>query len=137
MRRNLILVLFLAIFGSGCATLEYQNKIESLEGQADSLKGQAEQLQTENTALRDKIVALEKALSESAKNQKVVLRVPTARDIQAALKNAGFYEGEIDGAIGSKTKAAIMKFQEANGLNPDGSVGSRTWEKLSEYLKQE
>lgn len=130
MSKNLIVLLFLVIFGAGCATLEYQNKINSLEGQV-------EQLHTENTALKDKVSALEEALSDATKKQKVVLKAPTAKDIQTALKNAGFYQGDIDGKIGSKTKEAVVKFQEANGLNPDGNVGSRTWEKLSEYLKQE
>ncbi len=130
MRKNIIVILFLAIFGAGCATLEYQSKINSLEGQVD-------RLQTENAALKDKVSALGDALSDATKKQKVVLKSPSAKDIQAALKNAGFYKGEIDGKIGSSTKQAIIKFQEANGLNPDGAVGSRTWEKLSEYLKQE
>lgn len=130
MSKNLIVLLFLSFTASGCATLEYQSKINTLEGRA-------EQLQKENNMLRDKVVALEDALSDATKKQKVVLKAPTGIDIQTALKNAGFYQGEIDGKIGTKTKGAVMKFQEANGLNPDGSVGSRTWEKLSEHLKQE
>jgi peptidoglycan hydrolase-like protein with peptidoglycan-binding domain len=130
MRKNLIFILFPVIFAGGCATPEYQSKINSLEGQV-------EQLQNENTVLKDKVVALEDALSDAIKRQRVVLKAPTAKDIQIALKNAGFYQGDIDGKIGPKTKEAILKFQEANGLNPDGSVGSRTWEKLSGYLKEE
>lgn len=130
MSKNSIVLLFLAFAASGCATLEYQSKINTLEGRA-------EQLQKENTMLKDRVVALEDALSDATKKQKVVLKAPTGIDIQTALKNAGFYQGEIDGKIGTKTKGAVMKFQEASGLNPDGSVGSRTWEKLSEHLKQE
>src|SRR3990167_4865350 len=41
------------------------------------------------------------------------------RQIQAALKNAGFYKGEIDGRVGPRTKAAIRAFQKAKKLNPD------------------
>jgi len=129
MGKNLIVLLSLAFFGAGCATLEYQNKINSLEGRLGKL-------QTENTVLKDKVTALEGALTDATKKQKVVLKAPTAKDIQTALKNAGFYQGDVDGRIGSKTKEAVMKFQEANGLNPDGAVGSRTWEKLSEYLNR-
>lgn len=129
MGKNLIVLLSLAFFGAGCATLEYQNKINSLEGRLG-------ELQTENTVLKDKVTALEGALTDATKKQKVVLKAPTAKDIQTALKNAGFYQGDVDGRIGSKTKEAVMKFQEANGLNPDGAVGSRTWEKLSEYLNR-
>jgi len=129
MGKNSIVLLSLAFFGAGCATLEYQNKINSLEGRLGKL-------QTENTVLKDKVTALEGALTDATKKQKVVLKAPTAKDIQTALKNAGFYQGDVDGRIGSKTKEAVMKFQEANGLNPDGAVGSRTWEKLSEYLNR-
>ncbi len=56
--------------------------------------------------------------------------------IQKALKNAGFYQGSIDGKIGSKTKEAIIKFQKVNGLKADGIVGKRTSAELSRYLSQ-
>lgn len=55
-------------------------------------------------------------------------------EIQTALKNAGFYSGDIDGDIGPTTKKAIKAFQTANGLKPDGKVGPETWRKLIPYL---
>lgn len=55
--------------------------------------------------------------------------------IQTALKKAGFYNGELDGRIGSQTRKAIRAFQKANGLKPDSVVGLKTWEGLKEYLK--
>jgi len=51
-----------------------------------------------------------------------------------ALKNAGFYQGPIDGKIGSKTKDAIVKFQKAHNLRADGIVGKRTAKELNKYL---
>ncbi len=59
---------------------------------------------------------------------------PSDRDIQTALKNAGFYNGTIDGKIGPKTKKAIEDFQKANGLKVDGKVGPRTWKAMSKHL---
>lgn len=59
------------------------------------------------------------------------------KQIQRALKKAGFYKGGIDGKIGSKTKEAIIKFQKANGLKGDGIVGKRTSEYLRKYLQTE
>lgn len=59
---------------------------------------------------------------------------PTDKDIQTALKNAGLYNGPIDGNIGPKSQKAIKVFQEQNGLTVDGKVGPRTWKKLSSYL---
>lgn len=59
---------------------------------------------------------------------------PTANEIQTALKNAGFYAGNVDGKIGPKSKKAIEDFQKANGLKADGKVGPKTWEALGKYL---
>lgn len=61
-------------------------------------------------------------------------RQPTAKEIQIALKNAGFYQGAVDGKIGTKSKSAIKEFQKTNGLEPDGKVGPKTWEALNRYL---
>lgn len=57
------------------------------------------------------------------------------KQIQIALKKAGFYQGEIDRKIGPKTKKAIIDFQRSKRLKPDGVVGLKTWEELSKYLK--
>ena len=58
----------------------------------------------------------------------------TAIQIQTALKNAGFYAGEIDGKIGPQTKRAIKVFQKSKGFTPDGIVGPKTWNELRNYL---
>ncbi len=62
--------------------------------------------------------------------------VPTPQDIQTALKNAGYYNGAVDGNIGPKTKQAIKDFQYKNNLSVDGKVGPKTWKKLSSYIAQ-
>lgn len=36
----------------------------------------------------------------------------------------------VDGSFGPNTKNAVINFQKANGLNPDGIVGAKTWEKI-------
>lgn len=59
---------------------------------------------------------------------------PTKTEIQQALKNAGFYQGPVDGKIGPQTREAIRSFQQVNGLKVDGVVGKVTWSKLSAYL---
>lgn len=56
------------------------------------------------------------------------------KDIQTALKAAGFYAGAVDGKIGPKTKKAIVEFQRAKGLKADGKVGPKTWAELEKYL---
>lgn len=56
---------------------------------------------------------------------------PYVRRLQTALKAKNLYAGKIDGAFGDGTKAAVIAFQKANGLAPDGVVGSlQTWPAL-------
>jgi peptidoglycan hydrolase-like protein with peptidoglycan-binding domain len=59
---------------------------------------------------------------------------PSIKEIQTALKNAGYYAGSIDGKLGPKTKKAIEEFQKANDLKVDGKVGAKTWNLLSRHL---
>ena len=59
------------------------------------------------------------------------------KDVQKALKNAGFYAGSVDGKLGPKTKKAIAEFQQSKGLKADGKVGPRTWAELEKYLVQQ
>jgi peptidoglycan hydrolase-like protein with peptidoglycan-binding domain len=61
---------------------------------------------------------------------------PTPKQIQQALKNAGIYDGKVDGNIGPKTKKAIEAFQSQNGLKADGKVGRKTWKAMSVYLNK-
>lgn len=58
------------------------------------------------------------------------------KQIQAALKNAGYDPGAIDGKLGPRSKKAIKDFQAVNGLKADGKVGAKTWAKLSAYVLQ-
>jgi len=57
------------------------------------------------------------------------------KKVQRALKQAGFDPGPIDGEVGSRTDQALRAFQKAQGLDPDGIVGVKTWTALSEYLE--
>ncbi len=47
-------------------------------------------------------------------------------EIQTLLKEWGYYSGAVDGIFGTATRNAVIKFQKANGLIPDGVVGSKT-----------
>lgn len=46
--------------------------------------------------------------------------------IQTKLKNWGYYTGSVDGIYGSRTVAAVKKFQTKNGLTSDGIAGPAT-----------
>ncbi|MDD5427682.1 MAG: peptidoglycan-binding domain-containing protein [Candidatus Omnitrophica bacterium] len=78
-------------------------------------------------------------LAEQPAQTQAIVQAGDARvkDIQRALKNAGFYTASIDGKLGPKTKSAIEEFQRANGLKVDGKVGPITWAELEKYLVQQ
>ena len=63
--------------------------------------------------------------------------VEKAKTIQLALKQAGYYGGNVDGKVGPVTQKAIEDFQRAKGLKADGKVGPRTWAELAKYLPEE
>lgn len=58
------------------------------------------------------------------------------REIQLALRAAGFDPGSTDGRLGPRTRSAVRDFQQANGLEADGKIGPRTWAKLESFLKK-
>ncbi|NQT75209.1 MAG: peptidoglycan-binding protein [Candidatus Omnitrophica bacterium] len=60
----------------------------------------------------------------------------TTKEIQIALKNAGFDPGTADGKLGPRTQQAVKEFQRAKGLKVDGKVGPKTWAELGRYLER-
>lgn len=54
------------------------------------------------------------------------------KPIQTYLNKLGYSCGTADGEFGYKTKAAVIKFQKANGCVTDGIItkGAKTWKKL-------
>ena len=66
----------------------------------------------------------------SAPTPEPILRTGSRGDdvktLQGRLHDLGYYTDEIDGQFGAGTKAAVIDFQKANGLEADGMVGSET-----------
>lgn len=56
------------------------------------------------------------------------------KEIQTALKKAGFYQGKVDGVAGAKTDRAVKDFQRSKGVKADGKVGHETAKYLQKYL---
>ncbi len=54
--------------------------------------------------------------------------------LQEALVEAGFDAGPADGTFGEQTEAAVVAFQQANGLSVDGRVGPETAAALNQAL---
>ena len=47
-------------------------------------------------------------------------------EIQQKLKDWGYYSADVDGIYGSRTEAAVLLFQQKNGLAADGKAGAET-----------
>ena len=126
---NLAAIFVILCFISGCVTtpvVNYSGENQQLKAQVSALEGQLAQLKQDNSQLHLQ-------LQQQAASKKEV-HMPNATEIQTALKKAGFYKGVVDGQIGTQTKEAVKRFQKANGINPDGVVGSRTWALMQKYL---
>ena len=79
-------------------------------------------------------VHAEKSPSVKGKGAVAPSTKASTSDIQQALKNAGFYQGALDGKMGPMTRTAVKEFQRVHGLNDDGVVGKQTWAKLRPYV---
>jgi len=55
---------------------------------------------------------------------------PWVVNLQSRLSEWGYYFGPIDGYYGGETYDAVIRFQQTNGLVPDGIVGPATWAAL-------
>lgn len=114
---------------AGCATVD--------PGRVDTLEKRLEALENARKTVSQQTEKIEKEKNMGISPQQT-LEIPDApekKDIQRALKNTGFYDGEIDEKMGPKTKKAIEAFQTANDLNVDGKVGPNTWDKLKTYYQ--
>ncbi len=158
MRWRWFLVIPFVLILTGCATgkrlqnLEtkmdvLESKVNSVEQRQTAIEGQTGESRESEGYLKGKLEntshgsstevvtgTLDKNGGYLYKSGKKFL---THKEIQLALKNAGFYNGPINGKIGKKAKKAIREFQKANGLKADGKVGSKTKDLLLQYLKQE
>jgi len=137
-----VLVIFAIAFG-GCATTRKQSdlEIQGLRNQVSALQTQLQTKDDEINALKESLNKLREQKPAEGKTtvHKRVLETkehPTAKQIQVALKNAGYYAGIIDGKMGKQTRGAIKAFQKANNLRVNGRAGKQTWNLLKQYLEK-
>ena len=126
---------FVFIFSlSGCVTTRRNDELmnQGLKNRVMALEEQLSEKDAEINSLKDALAQTESAGSTELASE--VKERPSNKQIQVALKNAGYYQGNIDGKIGKNTRQAIKDFQKANDLTADGKVGKKTWSVLKEYL---
>lgn len=143
----------ISVMLTGCATTGMKNNHDQLQARVVELEKKIEEKDAEIVDLQYEVKDLTGKV-ENAKSSKDdapaetvetvvkasgsddILRVNvSAEKLQTALKNAGVYNGKVDGKIGAGTKSAIKAFQKAHGLKADGVVGKRTWDELKTFLK--
>lgn len=129
MKRKVLVLALLAGLGfslSGCVTTRRSNELEmqGLRNQISALESQLRAKDDELNSLRGPAVRSADEIKEQ----------PKAKEVQIALKNAGYAIGKIDGKIGKQTREAIKAFQKANNLPADGKIGKKTWGLLKDYL---
>jgi len=140
-----VLVTFVIALG-GCATGRKQSdlEIQGFRNQINALQTQLQTKDDEINALKESLNKLEEQKAAEEKTMKAVAHKaipgtkshPTVKQIQTALKNAGYYSGAIDGRRGKQTRDAIKQFQRANNLKANSRVGKQTWNLLREYLEK-
>ena len=132
---------------AGCATTRKEAAGDPLQTRITQLEEQLQQKDEELNDLKDQVQSLSEDVKkkdsskrsggfEASDKKDGILRVDVNPDqVQLALKNAGYYNGPVDGKLGEKTKKAIAEFQKAHNLNADGVIGKKTWNTLKTYLK--
>jgi len=123
---------------SGCAMMRKNNDLETqgLRNQVTALESQLRAKDEELNSLREFSLKSSEAPKEVMQKTSEVKQRPSDKQIQVALKNAGFYQGVADGKVGKGTREAIKAFQKANNLPADGKVGKKTWMFLKNYLEK-
>ncbi|MDD4909500.1 MAG: peptidoglycan-binding domain-containing protein [Candidatus Omnitrophica bacterium] len=139
-----LLTVAAVLFGLlGCASVRKETRdaqIQQLQTQVSDLSGELQKKDEEIGYLERQLAAAQTqreeitSARERAPKKSLDSKKRTRKNIQLALKKAGYYKGEIDGKLGKATKKAVRDFQKANGLSADGIVGKATWAKLSGHL---
>ncbi len=137
-----LLVVFAFTLG-GCATARKQKdlEIQGLRNQISVLEAQVQNRDQEINGLKEELsrVPEQKAETQGPDKGKSKLEVSAhanVKQIQAALKNAGFDPGNIDGRMGQQTRDALKAFQKANDLKVNGRANKKTWALLKKYLNE-
>ncbi len=127
----------------GCATarknadLETQglrNQVALLDAAIQAKDEEINNLKVNLAQVKQEIHAQVKVKEISLAGPQEAFVRPSARQVQTALKSAGYYSGRIDGMMGKQSRQALKSFQAANNLRSSGKLNRKTWELLKAYL---
>lgn len=103
--------------------LEFERPADQSEKARENRAGYGQALYNEFCATKKEVSIKVSVLKKGFKGEPI-------KTLQAILTVKGYNCGDIDGSFGSNTERAVEAFQEAKGLEVDGSVGAKTWTAL-------
>jgi len=156
--KKIFLLFVLAFISTGCATTKNPSTLNQLQIQVNQLERKMAATEQEVDELKflvqntsasieddtnyglneaiDDLPAIKASVTQSSSSSEQIIRVAASpQQVQTALKNAGYYTGNIDGKIGSGSQKAIKDFQRDHNLKSDGVIGKNTWNELKNYLE--
>ena len=155
-RAGIVFLVFAVMIAvSGCATTaqdqtmvtRLQMRVGELERQLDgkderiteleyNLKGLSYDVSRAKEQPRTTAAARPAVTSAPDVDGEIIRVNASVEDVQRALKNAGYYTGNIDGKLGPMTRQSIVQFQQSKNLKADGVIGRQTWEQLRAFAGQ-
>ena len=157
---RMMVIAIAALALAGCATTEQkvapinqvqnqvvdlQQRMEDQEKEIVDLKYEVKELsgrvdakntvEVEASAPTPTPARMTESKSVEAETGNIIKVAATGTEVQTALKNAGVYDGKIDGKIGPRTKSAVVEFQRQHSMKADGVIGQKTWSVLKTYLE--
>ena len=149
MFKSFVLLAGILMVLTGCATTQsgqsagdLQLRVSDLENQVAAKDAEIKDLKY---TMKDMAYDLDRTKTQHSPTSKAdvysknddILRVNVSPEkVQKALKAAGYYKGNVDGKLGTGSKAAIAKFQKDHGLKVDGIIGEQTWRELKNAAGQ-
>ena len=154
MNKKFFILILTGLIFSGCQTTtgykpqtnELSNQIHILENEVNKKDREISRLSVKINDLSKEVEQKNVQLSKLAEPKQPSKEVMEAKDglgiirvdatpvqVQTALKNAGYYDGTLDGRIGPNTINAIARFQKDYGLMMDSVIGQKTWDLLKSF----
>ena len=109
-------------------SVQGKNNLTTIEGNTSMTSNDNGGRVMERRRTMKNIVAFARPEYEDASNYHPTLKKGSKGNSVAVLQT--ILEIDVDGDFGPKTKEAVIQFQKAHNLKPDGIVGPKTWEEL-------
>ncbi len=111
-------------FAKGLVVLQHLGEINRINDLVEPLRAEFKRVSPELIPLVTNLLVALDVVAEKPPQE--YLKAFSARWLQEGLKTLGFYRGLVDGDYGARTRAAVLEYQKARGLKPDGWAGAVT-----------